>query len=308
MKRRTKIILAAPLAVALVLVLAFFILDRRKYDAPYPAIHASNDPAVIERGKYLAYGTAHCADCHGVNDPEGRLSGGFEFKLPFGVVHTPNITPDPETGIGKMKDEEIARSLRHGVGRDGRALLPFMPFANMSDEDLTAVISFLRSQKPVVHAVPKHEINTLGRVVTAFMIRPKGPDGTPPVSVPREATAAYGKYLVHNVGNCTGCHTERDGIGRPVGPDLAGGGNIDGWITPNLTPDRDTGRITNWTEETFVLRFHVGSGPKGSPMPWKSFGTISDDDARAIYRYLHSLPAVNNPKAPKESSPPVAMQ
>jgi mono/diheme cytochrome c family protein len=307
MKRRTKIILAAPMAVALVLVLVFFILERRRYDAPYPAIHASNDPAVIERGKYLAYGPAHCADCHGVADPEGRLSGGFEWNLPLGKLYTPNITPDDQTGIGKMKDEEIARSLRHGVGRDGRALLPFMPFANMSDEDLTAVISFLRAQTPVHKAVPKHQPNLLGRIVMATLIKPKGPDGTPPVSVPREPTAAYGKYLVQSVGNCTGCHTERDGIGNPIGPNLAGGGNIDGWITPNLTPDKNTGRITGWTEETFVLRFHVGSGPKGSPMPWKSFGTISDDDARAIYRYLHTLPAVNNPKAPKQPSAPVAL-
>ncbi|MGZ3423899.1 MAG: cytochrome c [Polyangiales bacterium] len=308
MKRRTKIILAAPVAVALALVLVFFILERRRYDAPYPAIHASTDPAVIERGKYLAYGPAHCADCHGVTDPEGRLSGGFEWKLPLGKLYTPNITPDDETGIGRLKDEEIARSLRHGVGADGRALLPFMPFANMSDEDLTAVISFLRSQKPVRNAVPKHQPNLLGRVVIATLIKPKGPDGTPPVSVPRDTTAAYGKYLVQSVGNCTGCHTERDGIGRPIGPMLAGGGNIDGWITPNLTPDKETGRITDWSEDTFVLRFHVGSGPKGSPMPWKSFGTITDDDARAMYRYLRSLPAVNNPKAPKQSSPPVAMQ
>ena len=121
-----------------------------------PDIHASADPAVIERGRYLVRGAAHCADCH--TAPEQRaaleagkdvpLSGGNEFNLPVGVFRVPNITPDVETGIGRYTDPQLARMLRHGVRPNGKMVLPFMPFADLSDEDLTAVISYLRAQPP----------------------------------------------------------------------------------------------------------------------------------------------------------------
>src|ERR1043165_6243534 len=98
------------------LLLAFAVVTRlratRTIDAPYPDIHASLDPAVIERGRYLVEGAAHCGECHGAVDPpavsrKGRpLVGGQEFVLPVGTFRVPNITPDPETGIGRIKDEE----------------------------------------------------------------------------------------------------------------------------------------------------------------------------------------------------------
>src|SRR6185295_16326108 len=107
---------------------------------------------------------------------------------------------------------------------DGHAALPFMPYANLADDDLTAIISYLRAQKPVRHAVPEHDINQLGRVVQAFVLEPKGPTATPPKSVPPEPTAAYGKYITHNIGNCVMCHTQLDfRTGKFTGP-LFGGG------------------------------------------------------------------------------------
>jgi hypothetical protein len=103
------------------------------------------------------------------------LTGGREFDLPFGKVFTRNITSDATTGIGRYTDAEIARVLRHSVKADGEMVLPFMPFQNMSDEDLTAVISYLRSTKPVRSEVPEHKWNLMGNVIKAFLLKPAGP-------------------------------------------------------------------------------------------------------------------------------------
>ena len=292
MKRWKKVLLGV-VGVLTAAVVTIGVLERRTYQAPYPAITASNDPAVIERGRYLVYGPAHCIECHGDHDKK-HLSGGHEWNLPLGKIYAKNITPDKETGIGKLTDAEIARTLRYGVGHDGRAMLPFMPFANMSDEDLTAVVSYLRAQEPVHHAVPSHEPNLLGRAVIALVIRPRGPDGTPPATSPKGPTIERGKYLANNVANCVTCHSKLNDVGAIVGPKFAGGGKHGTFVSPNLTPDRETGRIAAWSEELFVARFKAGAGPKDSPMPWATFATITEDDARALYRYLQSLPPVHN--------------
>lgn len=278
----------------------------RSFDAPSVDIHASTDPAIIERGRYLVRGPAHCADCH--TAPENRaaadrgedvpLSGGSGLQLPVGTFNIPNITPDPNTGIGRYKDEEIARMLRYGVRPDGHAVLPFMPFANLSDADLTAVISYLRSQPPVSHTVPPHELNTAGRLVKAWVLKPSAPSGPVAADVKPEPTPEYGKYLAHNVANCVGCHTQYDlKTLEPSGP-LFGGGAVheamDGsgkkFVSPNLTPDPTWGWITDWSEDVFVARMKVGRVHQGSPMPWQAFKRMSDDDLRALYRYFRTLP------------------
>src|SRR6478672_4266266 len=128
--------------------------QHKKFTAPYPEIKASNDMAVIARGRHLVFDIAHCADCHSKANTDSLiqlgkdvpLSGGRLFALPLGNIYTKNITSDKETGIGNYTDEEIARVLRYGVHPDGTAVFDFMPFHNMSDEDLTAVISYLRAQ------------------------------------------------------------------------------------------------------------------------------------------------------------------
>lgn len=104
-----------------------------------------------------------------------RPRRGMLFDLPFGKFYTRNITPDSATGIGRYSDGELARVLRHSVKPNGEAVLPFMPFQNMSDEDLTAVISYLRSTKPVRNEVPEHNWNVMGNVIIAFLIKPSGP-------------------------------------------------------------------------------------------------------------------------------------
>jgi mono/diheme cytochrome c family protein len=291
-------------------------LSLRRYEAPLPALRASSDPALIERGRYLAFGPAHCATCHAPPGATGEaaLSGGMVFDLPIGIFRPANLTPDVETGIGGSTDAELARALRHGVSRDGRALMPFMPFADLSDEDLVAVLSYLRSRPPVKQVVRQHQENLMGRVVEALLIRPAGPTSPPPARVAAGPTVAYGRYLANAVGNCAGCHTERNEVtGAFVGAPLAGGLHLEShthpgiqFVTPNLTPDATTGRLAGWTEDLFIARFRLARGAEGTPMPWPQYATMTDDDLRAIFRYLGSLPPVKHDTGPSVPTPVAA--
>jgi len=283
---------------------------EKEFTADYPAIKASTDSAIIARGESLAYGLAHCAVCHVPDEKLDNvlrgekvpLSGGWEISIPPGTFRAPNITPDEETGIGKLTDEELARTLRHMVSHDNKVVLPFMPYANMSDADLQAIISFLRSQPAQYHKVPENEYSFLGKAVMAFgLIKPTGPTKTPPKTVPIEASVDYGKYLANSVGDCVGCHTERSmQTGEFLGEPFAGGGDVNEpgstmqFTTPNLTPDQNTGIMANWTEEEFIARFRQGRVYEESPMPWELFSRVDEVELKALYRYLMSLDPVYN--------------
>jgi mono/diheme cytochrome c family protein len=282
-------------------------------DTPMPAVTASTDSAVIERGRYVVRNLASCPICHGdpkqypsiVAGEEVPLSGGFEFKIPPGNFYARNITPD-ETGIGHFTDGQIARALRSGVGNDGRALLPFMEMQGLSDEDLIAVVSYLRSQPPVHTVVPAHEPNLLGHVVIATVLaKPIGPKETPPQRNPSGATVENGRYLVESVANCWACHTQRNpNTGALVGPHLGGATMADDWnpkrtwAPPNLTSDPTTGRLAQFTEDQFVERMRAGRAFPGSPMPWQGFRKLHEEDLRAIFRYLKTLPPIVHDTGP----------
>ncbi len=286
---------------------------EKTFDAPYPDITASQDSAIIARGKYLALGPAHCAHCHAPMSELSRvdvgeevaLSGGFDFHLPLGTLHAPNITSDKETGIGNLTDQEIARMLRYGVRHDGQAVLDIMPFYDVNKDDIRAIISWLRTQPPVKNKRPENEYNFMGKVVKTFMIKPSG-DGVVPPSPPVDSTASYGKYLVNSVANCRGCHTKRNLMtGAYVGPELAGGFEFELMnekgeivkgkhiVTPNLTPDQKTGLIAKWSQDVFIKRFRTGRIINGSPMPWGPFSRMTDLELKAVYKYLNTLDPVD---------------
>jgi len=278
-----------------------------KYDAPYPNIHASTDTAVIARGKHFVTGLAHCVECHSTVNTDSLislgkevpLSGGLPFVLPVGTIYSKNITPDKETGIGNLSDGEIARVLRFGVHANGDPVYDFMPFHNMSDEDLTAVISYLRTLQPVKNKVPDNKFNLMGYAVKAYMVKPVGPSGEVPVAIKSDTTAEYGKYLVLSVGNCAGCHTRRDIGGRYTAPLLSGGGPMKaGLIPPNLTND-SLGRIFYWSQQQFIDRFHKGKIISESEMPWNCFKRMNDDELKAIYKFLKTVPAAKPEVAEK---------
>ncbi len=284
----------------------------KSFDAPLPDISATTDSAMIENGRHLAYGPAHCGTCHVPMDKieateageEIPLSGGWELAIPPGTFRAPNLTPDMETGIGNISDAEIARALRYSVSHNEKFLGPFMPFQNMSDYDVASIISFLRQQEPVKHEVKPTEYTFLGKALMAFgALIPKGPNGTPPEQVTKEATVSYGEYLARDVANCLFCHSEADmKTGKLIGPEFAGGGMLGPddftqgriFISPNLTPDKETGIMASWTEDQFIQRFGNGRIHEGSPMPWGAFTKMDEVELKAIYRYLQSLDPVDN--------------
>ena len=301
--------------VVLVAVFLLFVVLKpvSNYEAPFPDIKASSDPAVITRGKHLFYGAAHCSGCHAPRSELARLqqgeevlpSGGEDFDLPFAMIYAPNITADVATGIGAFSDGEIARSLRYGVKQNGEALIDFMPFYDLGDEDLTAIISFLRTLPAVNNQRPKNQWRFLGKALRAVgVFNPKG-DGDVPPAPATAATIEYGEYLAKSVANCRGCHTKRSLLtGGFVGDEYAGGmvfgvgGVVDSesgyFITPNLTPDESTGRMAGWTVDTFVQRFKIGKIYPESIMPWGQFKRMTDTELTALFMFFQSLAPVTS--------------
>ena len=283
-------------------------LDRR-YHAPTPAIARATSPDEVTRGARL-YRTA-CATCH--TQPGTPHSCGAaipNFPTTFGTIVSSNLTRDPARGIGARSDGEIARLLRHGVMPDGR-FSRTMPRARLlGDQDIAALLGFLRSDDPLfapcVEETPAARLSLLGRVALA-LLGPKAPAGDgdfdpAPVPVPpRTASAAYGRYLATAIYGCVGCHTDGldDVEAKLASPNLLAGGlelpdpRGDRVLSTNLTPD-PTG-IGPWTLAQFDSALTTGIAPDGgairSPMPILRFTDAVETEA--IYRYLQSVPPVN---------------
>jgi mono/diheme cytochrome c family protein len=306
-------------AVGSVLVWVLLTWDRVYDDIPNPQLAASTDPDVIARGQYLVRGPAHCSNCH-VGDIQEMvradageqlpMKGGMEFPLgPIAVLYTANLTPDPDTGIGRYSDGEILRLLRHNVKPNHRAsIAPLMPYANMADDDLVAIVSYLRSNPPVRNEVPAARWRLFGKTIAALVrpaaIRPIEGHSPPKVAPAEEPSAERGSYLANSVANCMACHSPIDpATGELTGPAFSGNARgerstLDRAIllrAPNLTPD-PSGVLVNFADEdTWIGRFRVGRVIAASYMPWGPFSRMSENDLRSIYRYLKTLrPAAND--------------
>ena len=255
----------------------------------------------LERGAYLVNTIGSCGNCHTPRDSAGKpradvaLSGGFEFDEVAGHVITPNITPDPETGIGKWSEAEIVTALRDGKRPDGSIIGPPMPipsYKSLSDRDATAIAIYLRSLKPVRHAVAR----------TQFKIALPASYGAPVTHVdePSRDTVAYGEYLAGPVGHCVLCHTPR-GSDRPFDMSRAyqGGREIPNFEKPgentvsrNITADPEQG-IGQWTDMQIKRAITEGVRPDGTrlvrTMGFDFYKSIAPADLDAIVAYLRSL-------------------
>jgi mono/diheme cytochrome c family protein len=275
-----------------------------------PEIKASTDAKVIADGAYLANAIAHCPACHGNGEftnkrelpPDSRdLRGGrvVETGL-FGTFYPANITSDVDTGIAKLSDGQLARVIRHGVSPTGK-YDPLMAIAvgPMADEDLTALISYLRTLPPIRNTVPADEWGLVGKAL-AGKFDPRMTKA--PTFVPSGAVSIErGAYLANGPARCFGCHTPQDALKgfAETAPRFSGGGKPQPDATdesfellaPNLTPDPETGVLFNFTEDSFVDRVRkVGAVTRGSPMPWDNFKQMTDEDLKSIFSYLRSLP------------------
>ena len=263
--------------------------------------------ARLARGRYLVEGVVHCFACHadvdwaGTGLPRpGTKGGGSQIPdemIPF-KVFAPNISPDPETGAGTWTDEQFVRALRQGIGHDGRTLFPLMPylsFRSLSDQDLAAVIAYVRSIPAVRHTVPRTEWpNELKQIFKP--LPPTGPVAPPNMSDP----VKRGAYLVA-IANCAGCHTPIDEKLQPLpGMDFAGGQPLNGpWgrvASQNLTPDPSG--IPHYDEAMFIKTIRTGrvGGVRqlNHIMLWKYFRNMTNDDLKAIFAYLRTLKPVKH--------------
>ena len=263
-------------------------------------------PERAARGKYLFEAAAGCVDCHSPHDwsqPGAPVSPAhFGIGAPAlpsdlpGKVFAPNLTPDPETGLGRWTDDEIARAIREGVDRDGRALFPFMPYPHyrrMSDEDVASVVVYLRELPPVHNAVPQTEMD----FPVKYLMRSDPEPITAPVPPPDTSTpVSRGAYLVE-IASCSDCHTPQH-RGTPVpGMDFAGGfilkGNWGTVASANITPD-PTG-ISYYDENLFrdVMRTgFVHARKLNIIMPWQTYGGMTDQDLSDMFAYLKTLKPV----------------
>jgi mono/diheme cytochrome c family protein len=259
---------------------------NKKYEVPVEAVSVPTDAQVVQRGEHIAT-IFLCMRCHTEN-----LGGEVYFDVPGMLsIPTPNLTTGAGGVGGLYTDADWVRAVRHGVGHDGRALfiMESKAFHYLNDEDLGALIAYLKSVPPVDDPLPERRVEPLGRLMMgAGMFPPFAADEidqTSPLPKGPEpgATVAYGQYLSHI---CTECHGANLN-GAPFGPP---GQEVP---TPNLTPG---GELAAWSEQDFFTTLRTGLTPGGhhlkDEMPWKYFGQMTDDELRAVWLYLQSLPAL----------------
>jgi len=258
----------------------------KTYPTEVETILVPTDPAGIERGRHLVSAVGKCAVCHGDNLAGKSVSDAAIFAK----LNAPNLTSG-KGGIGATyTDADWVRALRYGVRRDGKSLL-FMPseaFTHFSDADLGAMIAYLKTLPAADMTIePARSIGPIARAVYLLAGFPLIPAEMIDRAQARPAvaegvTVEYGRYL-SQTGGCTSCH----------GANLAGGGSIEGVKVPNLTP---AGTTKSWNEADFIKAIRTGTRPDGrvlsAVMPWPHMKDLTDDELRAMWMYMRSVPPV----------------
>jgi mono/diheme cytochrome c family protein len=286
---------------------------------PLAARRFEPTPERLARGTYLVEHVTACMECHSPHRwtehdaPIDANMLGAGQVIPMkglpGRVVAPNLTPDPETGAGTWTDDQLVRAIREGIGHDGRALFPMMPyqhFRSLSDEDVASIVVYLRALPPVRRQQPATELAFPVR----YLIRSVPEPLTAPVASPDVSTLVErGAYLV-SVAACGECHTPQDDQGRPIpGMEFAGGFVFEGpWgrvASANLTPAPSGIPYYDVTLFKEVMRTgYVKARPINQIMPWHAFGGMTDEDLAAIFAYLTTLKPVAHRVTNDEHEPP----
>lgn len=263
------------------------------------------NPARLERGEYLVRHVTVCLVCHSELDPAAEglpivpASAGAGKSLAVENIPwlvAPNITPDPETGAGRWTDDAIARAVREGIGHDGRTLFPMMPYLNyrsMSDEDLAAVVTYIRSLPAVRKAQPASQVPfPVSRLINNVPRRLDAPVPDPDLSTPEKR----GQYLT-TLASCGDCHTPRDERGQYITALAFAGGNIveyqPTWApraAANITPG--VNGIPYYDEALFLEVMRTGRVRERKItdiMPWGHYKGMTDEDLKSIFAYLRTV-------------------
>ena len=285
------IVLGAVLVLILGMVGVFFIQGNTRLNQTYSIaennIPIPTDAPSMAKGKRWV--TAMCTSCHGAD-----LSGvtGWMNAGPIGTIDSANLTAG-QGGIGQeyKSVSDYVHAIRDGVDPDGKPT--YMPsvvhFSHLSDADLGAMLAYLKTVPPVDHPTNGKNFGPLGKILIGSGAFGKLPaeevdHDLHPTAPPADVNAAYGQYLIE-VGNCQSCH----------GKQLAGGPFPDPSVkvlAPNLTPG---GELAAWAEKDFITTLRTGKTPSqhtmnNEYMPWKGIGDLTDDELKAIWIYLTTLP------------------
>jgi mono/diheme cytochrome c family protein len=313
MKRPARLLLIAVFSLVVLLAITItFTIGWRPFLGPrvrpLTNLTFERTPQRLERGRYIATALSGCSYCHTPHDwtaagtpmIAGEEGGGEVMpyaELPGRIV-APNLTPDPETGAGRWTDDQLARGIREGVGHDGRALFPIMPYKhyhNMSDEDLASVVVYLRSLPAVRRQLPATEII----FPVKYLIRNAPEPVTGPVASFGSADQPkYGAHLADQAG-CVDCHTPQVRGQNVPGMEFAGGflfsgpwGNV---ASANITPDPSG--ISYYDEARFldVLRTgQIGARSLSPVMPVMVYKNLTDPDLKAIFAFLRTAKPVKH--------------
>ena len=254
-----------------------------------------------ERGAYLS-AAAGCVACH-TEDGGEPLAGGLGLETPFGTFFTPNLTPDPDTGLGSWQEEDFIRALKHGRSPDDAPYYPAFPYtaySGMTDRDASDLWAYLTSIEPLENPVPDHDLTfpfSMRWTAGAWQALYFDPEEF--VVDPDQSEAwNRGAYLVRHLGHCAECHSQRNIMGVVTDPLVMAGNSRgpDGKKVTNITPDKDQG-IGDWSASDLDFFLKTGFLPDGDvaggameDVIRDGTSKLTDEDRAAMVEYLLSLP------------------
>jgi mono/diheme cytochrome c family protein len=264
-----------------------------------PIADSAPDAAQLRRGQYLV-AAGDCMSCH--LRPGGEpLAGGLGLKTPFGVIYSPNITSDKDTGIGNWSVDQFHRAMHDGIDDDGNNLYPAFPypwFRRVSREDDDAILAFLKTTPAVRYTPPKNDLTFplnfrwLVKGWNLLYLNSHDFEKDPAQS----AEWNRGAYLVNGLGHCGGCHTPKNAFGADKTPLELYGATLDNWVAPDLTGNDRKG-LGAWSIEDIAEYLHTGrnahAGAGGAMADVITYSTslLSDPDRHAMAVYLKSRAA-----------------
>ncbi|MGF6595985.1 mono/diheme cytochrome c family protein [Paraburkholderia sp. GAS448] len=259
-------------------------------------------PGLVKRGEYLAR-AGDCIACH-TSDRSRPFAGGLPINTPFGTIYTPNITPDPDTGIGRWTDADFLRAMHEGIGKGGERLYPAFPYAEytrVTEDDVLAIRAYLNTLVPVHYTPPRNDLkfpfnqrwlmlfwNLFNFTEGRFVPDPK-----------ESAQWNRGAYLVQGLAHCEECHTPRNFTQGLKTSERFAGATQAGWHAFNITSDK-TGGIGNWSDADLVSYLSAGVVPGRAGAAGPMADVVADstqylnaEDLRSIAIYMRSVPAIS---------------
>jgi len=275
-----------------------------------PASALGNHTPDLANGKQMFF-AGGCASCHAVpgQDDKTKLGGGLGLKSPFGTFYVPNISPDPNDGIGQWTEANFVTAMTKGTSPDGRHYFPAFPYTSyqhMRVEDVRDLFAFLKTLPPVQGRVRDHDVpfpfnvrRLLGGWKLLFLDgKPFEPDASKPADWNR------GAYLVNGPGHCAECHSPRNTLGGITSAQrFAGGPNPEGegWV-PNITQ----AGLKDYSDKDIEYLLETGNTPEGDSVGGamapviRNTSQLTPEDRHAMAVYIKSLPPVEGPKKPEK--------